>query len=231
MIKVIVMLEVIVSQSKVCEMCGGVFVRPKKCANTQWSGRRFCSKKCSATRLSVDIRKVISDYMSGKSSSDIAEEMGASARHVRRMLKMAGVQIRTLSESKKALMQNNPKERERVKKMHPGFLSDKARDALRIGQQPGPKNPRWKGGTTLSVLGYEAYTKSKTNGRNGGRLVHRVLAEQAAGRQLRSDEHVHHIDGNKRNNAIENLVIISATEHAKIHSEDRLNGKKRLKSM
>jgi len=50
--------------------------------------------------------------------------------------------------------------------------------------------------------------------------LHRYLVEQNIGRELDSSEIVHHIDGNKHNNAIENLEVISRGEHLKIHLED-----------
>lgn len=50
-----------------------------------------------------------------------------------------------------------------------------------------------------------------------GKLVreHRWLMEQHLGRKLESWEHVHHIDGNHLNNAIENLIVLSNAEHQK----------------
>ena len=53
-----------------------------------------------------------------------------------------------------------------------------------------------------------------------GRHEHRVVAEQILGRPLEEGEVVHHIDGNVRNNAPENLRIFSSqAEHAKFHKE------------
>ena len=48
--------------------------------------------------------------------------------------------------------------------------------------------------------------------------VHRVIASEKMGRQLHHYEEVHHIDGNHDNNRIENIVILSKSEHAKIHA-------------
>ena len=45
---------------------------------------------------------------------------------------------------------------------------------------------------------------------------HRYVMEQHLGRKLRSDEEVHHIDENKLNNSIENLTILSKSEHTRI---------------
>ncbi|HEQ4429580.1 TPA: HNH endonuclease [Streptococcus pyogenes] len=48
--------------------------------------------------------------------------------------------------------------------------------------------------------------------------AHRVIASEKMGRQLHHYEEVHHIDGNHDNNRIENIVILSKSEHAKIHA-------------
>ncbi len=50
-----------------------------------------------------------------------------------------------------------------------------------------------------------------------GRHEHRVVMENYIGRPLFSWEIVHHKDGNKRNNDINNLEIMSQGEHATEH--------------
>lgn len=50
-----------------------------------------------------------------------------------------------------------------------------------------------------------------------GRHEHRVVAERVLGRPLRPGEIVHHIDGDKHNNAPENLRVMSQGEHVREH--------------
>lgn len=53
-----------------------------------------------------------------------------------------------------------------------------------------------------------------------GLAAHRVLAEIDLGRDLLPGEVVHHIDGDKRNNSTENLMIFpNQAEHAKWHAK------------
>ena len=62
--------------------------------------------------------------------------------------------------------------------------------------------------------------RGKTYRKYLGRHEHRVVAEQMLGRPLLPGEVVHHIDGNKRNNAMSNLLVLpSQAAHARIHAK------------
>jgi hypothetical protein len=46
---------------------------------------------------------------------------------------------------------------------------------------------------------------------------HRHVVEQNLGRKLGSNEVVHHVNGNKLDNALVNLVVLSRSEHQRLH--------------
>ena len=60
--------------------------------------------------------------------------------------------------------------------------------------------------------------------------LHRFLMEQKIGRKLCFNEIVHHINGNKFDNRIENLEVVSRSDHMKMHTEvaDRSNEVRKL---
>ena len=49
------------------------------------------------------------------------------------------------------------------------------------------------------------------------RFQHRVVYEKAHGVQLPEEVHIHHIDGNKKNNDIFNLVALTNHQHQRLH--------------
>jgi hypothetical protein len=58
--------------------------------------------------------------------------------------------------------------------------------------------------------------------RVAGKKLYRRLVEIKLGRKLEPDEEVHHIDGNHQNNRMDNLAVLTASEHAKVHAVEKV---------
>jgi len=76
----------------------------------------------------------------------------------------------------------------------------------------------WNGGRYVNSGGYVmVLVKSGSTHRNSGwdnyRPEHIVVMEKSLGRKLNKNECVHHIDGNRRNNMVGNLALITSNEH------------------
>lgn len=81
--------------------------------------------------------------------------------------------------------------------------------------------PHWKGGLKKRKDGYilvhlQAH-HSLRNGKPGYVLAHRLAMELHLGRNLTNDEVVHHLNEDPSDNRIENLAIMTQSEHARLH--------------
>jgi hypothetical protein len=83
----------------------------------------------------------------------------------------------------------------------------------------GPRASGWRGGRWTSTSGYVyilvPHHPMATKG--GYVLEHRLVVEASLGRLLQPNEHVHHINGIKTDNRLENLQVLSPREHAQLH--------------
>jgi len=71
----------------------------------------------------------------------------------------------------------------------------------------------------------ENYSKGKRKyvGNGEYQSVHRLVWISANNQEIPKGYQVHHIDGNKRNNNPDNLILLSEREHKKLHrAQERL---------
>lgn len=86
--------------------------------------------------------------------------------------------------------------------------------------QKGEKHPRWIGGKLITPLGYRILHSTSAGLRSKYRYIfeHRFVMEKHLGRPLKKYEVVHHKNGNKLDNRIENLELLTKSEHDRLHA-------------
>ena len=70
------------------------------------------------------------------------------------------------------------------------------------------------------------YCRSHTYVKDGGNksfLKHRKIMENKLQRKLKDNECVHHLDGNAQNNSLDNLQIISRSDHSRLTAKKMWN--------
>lgn len=83
--------------------------------------------------------------------------------------------------------------------------------------QAKPGRPRTHDHRYITKNGYISVKVGREQSTSGYQLEHRLVMERYLGRRLRSDEHVHHRDGNRQNNDLSNLEVLSNAEHQRMH--------------
>lgn len=81
----------------------------------------------------------------------------------------------------------------------------------------------WNKGNSKPYLDVNiGYYKISVNGTD--MKYHRYVVEKHIGRILTEDEIVHHINHNKLDNRIENLQVMTRSEHMKLHHREKISG-------
>lgn len=87
-----------------------------------------------------------------------------------------------------------------------------------------PGRPNKVGNRFLTSSGYVAVIVAPSK----QQLEHRLVVEAALGRPLRSDEEVHHRNGDKLDNRLENLEVLSPSAHQTRHADRLMSRRSRV---
>ena len=139
---------------------------------------------------------------------------------------MRKLHIYTIEERKKITQKmkelwQNSEYRNKMVNAHKGKrCSKETREKMRIGAQLGEKNHRWKGGR-MKIQGYILkYQPNHPYATFKGKYVreHRLVMEKHLGRYLQPFEIVHHKNGIRDDNRIENLELLFKNNHHTGHN-------------
>lgn len=149
----------------------------------------------TANAKPLESREWLEVQLATKTQLDIARELGVSPMIVSHWANRHGLGDETKSAAvKKGLAKKFPEGRR------------------------GEQSPRWRGGYRTTRSGYlQRYAPDHPYNNQGYVMEHRLVMEEYLGRLLDPDEIVHHIDGNKKNNVIENLELQQRGDHISGH--------------
>ena len=154
-------------------------------------------------------------YRKGMSIPEIADVIGWSRSSVRRKLLSMGVALRSRSEGI-SLARPRIAESQKGGTRPPRTIEHRRKLAEANRARPAR-------GFTIKPSGYAEYTR----GQNAGRRINRVVLETRLGSKLNMNEIAHHDDENKLNNDDDNIVYMTASEHARHHALKNLPNRKR----
>lgn len=168
----------------------------------------------------------------GDSLRMIAESLSISHDCLSDNMKKVGMHVPTREESAKNTWKNHkhPNIGEKGELSHL-YGKHQSKDAIekRAAMCSGHNNYHWSGGRKMHSEGYVVcyHPEHPHANKHGFVMEHRYVMEQHIGRYLTDNEIVHHINGIKTDNRVENLMLMSRSEHCRHHMNENIGGMKR----
>ena len=161
----------------------------------------------------LDDRTWLARELETKTMRQIAQELGTTSGRVSDRAYRYGIQSPSADKSRAV--------RAALKKRYPHG---------RVGKEAS----KWKGGRRINNGYIFVYAPDHPSASNKAVAEHRLVMEKGIGRYLKPNEVVHHLDGNRQNNDLSNLVLKTRAQHVSDHfkaSHEVLNLRKRVKDL
>lgn len=100
-----------------------------------------------------------------------------------------------------------------------------------VSRRSGSTHPRFRGRWTVNKKGYRLFKATHPAGGEQAIYEHTLVMEQHLGRALLPGENVHHINGIRDDNRIENLELWSTSQPAGQRVEDKINWAREILSL
>lgn len=175
----------------------------------------------------MTLKDAYKELQNGKSLRMVAAEMGINHTTLSRKLKEAGYSTPTKSESAKNTWKNhkhpNLGKKGELSHQYGKKMSPATREKMQAIYDRIAEERRY--GIKKNSDGYVlVYSPNHPHCDKGGYVLeHRLVYENFIGRVLNSNEIIHHINGIKDDNRVENLALTNRSEHFKLHNKEKLN--------
>lgn len=168
------------------------------------------------------ISDIVSDYEAGLTIAEVGDKYNIPGRTIHSWLVRLNVPRRRTGVSK-GYHFSDERNRNLSSSLKGRAITEKQRTILSESHKCHFNWLNGYGHTKRQSTGYVfAYCPEHPNAtRDGYVLLHRVIVEQHIGRYLADDEVVHHINHERADNRIENLMLMKKHEHRSMHMKER----------